>query len=263
MFPLNFSRVILALGPCLSSLDHSTEKPSNYACHPCTGVMLIFSERELSVSSLRRGHSKKKSLCPSISIVGKKTFLTRHPCTGRHVILLCIVQRKSTSNCACHPCARAIRAKKKKKLELCVSSLRDDLPKDLPTKCMRSPSLCSCFGKTHRLPAHHLTHHWSIAPASPVPPHPLLAPPQSGRVVSILRQRERSIRAPDHGCHVSSCSDSAPSTDTCCCQRIVEERIPHQPALTNLDCDVAASSWNRCGRQPVSLLPDETIRPQQ
>ena len=177
--------------------------------HPCTGTMLIFSGSfngktfKLCVSPLYRGHAnllrkgivrvflaqgtfKKKSLCPSISIVGKKLSHTSSlHWEACHSALYCSTEKNLelcvSSLCQGHPY-------QKKKLESCVSSLRDDLPKDLPTKCMRSPSLCPCFGKTHRLPAHHLTHHWSIAPASPVPPHPLLAPPQSGRVVSILRQ---------------------------------------------------------------------------
>ena len=58
------STAFLTRHPCTG--DHANllwiiqrKKPSNYACHPCAGVMLIFSEGELSVSSLRRCHSKK------------------------------------------------------------------------------------------------------------------------------------------------------------------------------------------------------------
>ena len=46
--------------------------------------------------------------------LGKTAFLARHPCTGSHANLRCIVQKKKISNCACHPCAGAMQSLLKK-----------------------------------------------------------------------------------------------------------------------------------------------------
>ena len=84
VMPAGDPTAFLTRHPC--SGDHANllwiiqqKKPSNYAFHPCAGVMLIFSERELSVSSLRRGHA--------ISVVQKQK------------------KRLHFSNCICQPCA--------------------------------------------------------------------------------------------------------------------------------------------------------------
>ena len=51
-------------------------------------------------------------------------------------------------------------------------------------------------------------------------------------VSSAYCDRERSILSPDQGCHASNCPDSAPSSATNCCQRIVDGRNATQNSAT-------------------------------